>query len=286
MFSKIILYHCAMQIGVFAKIFQRPSVEETFDAVRTHDVNVAQFNMSCVGLSSMPDAIPSERARRVGAAAAEREIEVAAVSGTFNMIHPDVERREGGLRRLEVLAEACEAMGTSVITLCTGTRDPDDKWLRHPENDTVEAQEDLWHMMERALRVAEDHDVTLAFEPEVANVINTAEKGRRLLDDMNTPHLRVVFDPANLFETAPARERKRLVEEGLDLLGEDVVIAHAKDRRADGAFCPAGRGVLDYGHYLSELRSTGFDGPLVLHGLEEEEVAGRVQFLRDELPDS
>lgn len=275
-----------MQIGVFAKIFQRPSVEDTLDAVGSHDLNVAQFNMSCVGLPSMPDAIPSDRARRVGDAAAEREVEIVAVSGTFNMIHPDVERREEGLRRLEVLAEACEVMDTSVITLCTGTRDPDDKWRRHPDNDTVEAQEDLWGMMERAVRVAKAHDVTLAFEPEVANVINTAGKGRRLLDDMQTPHLRVIIDPANLFETASAAERKRLVEEALDLLGEDLVMAHAKDRRADGTFCPAGRGVLDYEHYLRELRSTGFDGPLVLHGLAEEEVRGRVQFLREQLRES
>jgi hypothetical protein len=53
---------------------------------------------------------------------------VAAVSGTFNMIDPVRERRDAGMRRLDQLAGACALLGTGIITLCTGTRDPDDMW--------------------------------------------------------------------------------------------------------------------------------------------------------------
>lgn len=272
-----------MHLGIFAKTFERPTVGGVFDAVRAHDLRVAQFNMSCVGGPSMPAAIPNEQARAIGTAAAERGLSLAAVSGTFNMIHPDPSVRERGLRRLDVLAGACDALGTDVITLCTGTRDPDDKWRRHPDNDTDAAWQDLRESVERALEVAEAHDVTLAFEPEHANVVDTARKGARLIEETNSARLKVVFDPANLFETAPPDERRRRVAEGVALLGEHVVLAHAKDRRADGTFCPAGRGVLDYAHYLEQLRAAPGDPPLVLHGLTEDEVPGCLAFLRARL---
>lgn len=272
-----------MQVGIFAKTFQRPSVEKVFDAVRAHDLSVAQFNMTCAGRSSMPKTISDAVARRIRSAAVERDVEIAAVSGTFNMIHPNEDRRAEGHRRLRTLAAACETMGTSVITLCTGTRDPDDKWRGHPDNETPTAWHDLCREMERALRIAEDHDVTLAFEPEVANVVSSAEKGRRLLDEMASDRLQVVFDPANLFVTASPEERRRLVEEGLDRLGEDLILAHAKDRGPEGAFCPAGHGVLDYDHYVEALRAARFEGPLVLHGLGEEDVTACVEFVRERL---
>jgi hypothetical protein len=41
---------------------------------------------------------------------------------------------------------------------------------------------------------------------------------------------------------------------------------------------------LDYDHYLGLLKSSGYDGPLVLHGLSEADVPGSVGFLRAKLP--
>jgi sugar phosphate isomerase/epimerase len=48
--------------------------------------------------------------------------------------------------------------------------------------------------MQEALETAEEHGVMLAFEPEISNVVDSAEKGRRLLDEMCSPRLKVVMD--------------------------------------------------------------------------------------------
>ena len=53
-------------------------------------------------------------------------------------------------------------MGTSVITLCTGTRDPNNMWGWHPENASSQAWSDLLSSMEAAVRIAEEELVTLA----------------------------------------------------------------------------------------------------------------------------
>ena len=195
--------------------------------------------------------------------------------------------RRDGLRRLGVIAGACGRLGTSTITLCTGTRDPEDMWRRHPDNVKPEAWRDLLTTMQGALETAEERGVTLAFEPEINNVVDSAEKGRRLLDEMRSPHLKVVLDAANLFDAdEPARRPSRpdeILHQAFEFLGDDIVLAHAKDVRASGGFVAVGKGDLDYDLYLEHLVEAGYDGSLVMHGLGEDEVEGSLAFLRRKL---
>lgn len=272
-----------IRLGIFAKTFSRPRLEGVFDAVREHQLDCVQFNMACAGLPTLPDDIAPSLAIRIHEASMSRGIEIAAVSGTYNMIHPDLKVRQAGLRRLRTLALACHGMGTSVITLCTGTRDPENMWRWHPKNASSRAWSDLLSSMEAAVRIAEEEQVTLAFEPERANVVSTAAKGHALLAAMQSPHLKVVIDPANLIVPGDKRQMSQVLDEAFDLLGEYIVIAHAKDRGADDTFQTAGGGILDYDQYVRLLRAAAFDGPLILHGLREGQVDAARRFLRGKL---
>jgi sugar phosphate isomerase/epimerase len=272
-----------MRLGIFARTFSRPTVEGVFDAVREHQLDCVQFNMACAGLPTLPDDIAPSLAIRIHEASMSRGTEIAAVSGTYNMAHPDPEARQAGLRRLRTLASACHGMGTSVVTLCTGTRDPENMWRWHPENASSQARSDLLSSMEAALRIAEEEQITLAFEPERANVVNTAAKGHALLAAMQSSRLKVVIDPANLIVPGDVHQMSQVLDEAFDLLGEYIVIAHAKDRGADDTFQTAGGGILDYDQYVRLLRAAAFDGPFILHGLTEGQIDAALQFLRDKL---
>jgi sugar phosphate isomerase/epimerase len=271
-----------MELGIFAKTFVRPSLGDTLDAVEAHGLTCIQFNMACVGLPPLPDAIEPAITDRITRALSVRKLRMAAVSGTFNMIHPDKARRLDNLARLEVLASACRPMGTSIITLCTGTRDPDDMWRRHPDNDKRAAWHDLVESLDYALKIAEEHDVILAFEPERANVIDTTAKARRLLDEVGSPRLKVVLDPINLLSRDDLPRMRSIVEEACAALGDDIVIAHAKDKEFQQKDAPVatGRGVLDFDLFLRRLRRHAPEVPLILHGIEESQVAESVAFLR------
>ena len=134
--------------------------------------------------------------------------------------------------------------------------------------------------METAVGIADRHDVDLGIEPELANVVNSAAKARRLIDEIGSPRLKIVLDPANLFETATLEDQREIVAAGIDLLADRIVMGHAKDRTPAGEFTTAGHGVLDYPHYLSCLKRAGFDGPVVTHGLAAAEAAPVAAFLR------
>lgn len=275
-----------MEIGIFAKTFVRPTLEGVLDGVCEHGLNSLQFNMSCAGLSPFPDFIDPAIAQKIHHETSRRHIEITAVSGTFNMIHPNLEERRLGLERLNTLAAACKEIGTSVITLCTGTRDPDNMWKKHEGNADGAAWRDLLETMEGALQIAEAHHVTLAFEPEQANVIDDAGKGRKLLDEMKSIHLKVVMDAANLFQMNNVNRMQETIDKAFSLLGGDIVIAHAKDIRINKdelEFAAAGEGILDYDTYVRLLRDYRFNGTLVLHGLEEQQVETSIDFLKQKL---
>jgi sugar phosphate isomerase/epimerase len=272
-----------MQLGIFAKTFDGKSPGIVLPQAKAAGFNVAQYNMACSGLASMPDGISDAVIADIKAARQSSGITLNALSATYNMIHPDVATREKGHRRLAVIAESAQALDIPLITLCTGTRDATDQWKHHPDNTNVEAWRDLIQSMQTAITLADRYNVNLGIEPELANVINSATKARELIDQLKSPRLKIIFDPANLFETETVAEQRRIVSSALALLSSDIAMAHAKDRTTSGEFVAAGTGVLDYPHFLSELKQSGFDGPLITHGLNAAEAPAVSAFLKQEL---
>lgn len=271
----------AVNIGIFGKTFARPTMDEVFRAVSKLHLRCVHFNFASAGLPSLPEAVEAPLADRIRKCAAEHRLTIAGVSATFNMIHPDTARRRDGLHRLGIVAGACQHLGTRLVTLCTGTRDADDMWRHHPGNDSREAWRDLIATMTKALTLADKHDVLLGVEPEVGNVVSSARHARRLLDELRSPRLKVVLDPANLFRSGDLPRMTEILDEAFDLLGNDLAMAHAKELSADGdaGSLALGKGMLDWERYVALLRQAKFDGPLVLHGFEEKDAAASVAFL-------
>jgi sugar phosphate isomerase/epimerase/pimeloyl-ACP methyl ester carboxylesterase len=279
-----------MQLGIFAKTFPRPTLEETLDAVVAHGLTHIQFNMSCLGLATLPDQLAESLCVEVARTLSERGLTMAAISGTFNLCDPDSTRLQTNLRRLDVLASACHWLDTRIITLCTGTRDPEDMWRWHSDNVRKETWESLVEVMKEACNIADRHQVTLAFEPEVNNVVNSVSKARRLLDEVGSPWLKVVIDPANLPIPSHFGRIHEVLDEAFDWLGPEIVLAHAKEPNLDHVFPRVMKRLGDemlqllrqsfYGCYFLGLRKIGYKGAVVIHGLEESEVVSRITFLK------
>ena len=275
-----------LALGIFTRTFVRDTLEQVLDAVAEHGMASVQLNTESAGMPTMPDELGDAVCDGIRQALAARGIRLAALSGTYNMVHPDRRERDLGMRRLRVLAAACERLDTSVITLCTGTRDPDYMWRRHPDNDSPEAWADLLSAMEQVVEIAQDHGVIVAFETEVNNVVDSAIKARRLLDEIGSPNLKVVMDGANLFHAGELADVRGVLDRAFDLLGGDIALAHAKDLSHDGdaGHEAAGTGLLDYTHYLRLLTEAEFEGSLVLHSLDESQVRDSLAFVRSKWP--
>ncbi|MDZ4392768.1 sugar phosphate isomerase/epimerase [Cypionkella sp.] len=274
-----------MRLGIFAKTFAGSDPGTVLAASKAAGFACVQYNMACSGLAAMPDALSAGEVAAVASAGKASGVAIAAVSGTYNMIHPDPAVRAKGLARLEVLLRNARAMGAGMVTLCTGTRDAADQWRHHPDNASPEAWADLLAEMGKACALAEPLGIKLGIEPELANVVDTAPRARALIDTLQSPALAIVLDPANLFEVAALDAQRDLLCRAIDLLADRIAMAHAKDRDGSGGFATAGKGVVNFPHFLGALKAAGFDGDLVTHGLAADEAAGVADYLGRVLAD-
>ena len=257
--------------------------EQLFEKLNSLGTPVTQLSFASVAETGfIPDCnieIPAEVDKDVinliKACAEKYRVEAAAVNGTFNMAHPDSRIRAEGLRRFEGFAQAVNSLGCGMITLCSGTRNTASLWAPHPENATEAAWRDMAETVAAAVRIAEKHNIVLAVETEAANIIDTPEKVRRLMDSIGSPNLKMIMDCANLFHPGEAkRENVRpVMRHAFELFGRDVVIAHGKDIRESGSidFCGTGEGIVDYDLFVELLAEYGYQGDMFLHGIYDEQ---------------
>ena len=85
-----------MEIGIFSKTFERPTLAEKLDAIAAHGLRAVQFNMDCAGVAEMPEQIDPALCKQIRQEFAKRGLTMAAVSGTYNMVDLDLEQRQIG----------------------------------------------------------------------------------------------------------------------------------------------------------------------------------------------
>ncbi|MEZ4608630.1 MAG: sugar phosphate isomerase/epimerase [Deinococcales bacterium] len=272
-----------MEIGIFAKTFPHKGALAVLEAVRKAGYSCTQFNLECVGLEPMPEKLAEQVSLEIHAAGQASGVRITALSGTYNMVHSDETIRQQGLDRLEVLMRHAPLMGTNVITLCTGSLDRENMWRFHEDNGGVKAWQTLLSEMSAALDLAESYQINLAIEPELANVVSSAEKAKKLIDTLASKHLKIILDPANLLEHGDTQLSRELNQQAIDLLGEHIVMVHAKDRDKNGNFTTAGQGVVDFKHLFRQLKDIGYSGPIITHGLSAQEAPQVAQFLKQNL---
>ncbi len=136
------------------------------------------------------------------------------------------------------------------------------------------ARSALLDTLAQAGQLAKEKGITLAFETGQ----ETADLLRRTLDDLQSPNIKVNFDPANmlLYDMGdPIR--------ALEILGPDIRSVHVKDAKRPkvpgqwGEEVPLGEGEVDIRAFVKKLKEVGYTGPLVV----EREVGNQAGRLRD-----
>ena len=266
--------------AIFSRTYPLTTAEATFAAVKADGFGAVQFNLSNLGLPPLPETAPAALdAVRDQAAAAG--VVISALSGTWNMAHPDAAYRSMMRERFELVLQAATTLGAPIVTLCTGSRDAGNMWAHHPQNTSPAAWADMADELSHALDRAAHYGLRLGIEPEPANVICDAPAARRILDQLQAPHLGIVLDAANLIAPEQAVHQQAILDQAFDLLGADLLLAHAKDHDATGRVVAPGDGIINLPAFVAGLRKAGYTGPLIGHGFDVAQTAQAARVLRE-----
>jgi sugar phosphate isomerase/epimerase len=269
-----------MYTSIFSRTYAMKDASSVFAAVAADGYQGVQANLSSAGLASLPEFLPEGLAAQFGEEARSRGIRIAALSGTYNMAHPDRKARKACRVGFRNVVKAAAEMGAPIVTLCTGSRNEQDMWKSHPDNRSASAWRDFRSELDFALGLAQEAGIRLAIEPEPANVVHDAKAARRLLDEVASPHLGIILDAANLLSPETLAKQLEVIGEATSLLGGALMLAHAKDIDAAGNVVAPGEGAVDLLAFTKALRAAGYDGALIAHGFSAEKTATAARELR------
>ncbi|NLL75697.1 MAG: sugar phosphate isomerase/epimerase [Clostridiales bacterium] len=272
-----------MELGIFSRTYETNDLEETYRRMKAHGIVHTQFNLLNAGMPTLPEDFEERKIEEIKMITDKHRIALDALSGTFNMIDPDIEARKRGCSQFEKQCRIARLLNIPIVSLCTGSKSTESKWKWHEDNEKQSSWDDLMRSTETILKYAEDNHIILGVETEASNIINTPEKARKYLDTVGSPNIKIIMDGANLFHDNQASDIPHILREAFDILGKDIVLAHAKDfsLRGDIEFVAAGRGILDFKYYISLLNAVRYKGALIMHGLSEEQVPASKQFLEE-----
>jgi L-ribulose-5-phosphate 3-epimerase len=206
------------------------------------------------GVDLSAGGINAAMAGEIGAAFAQHQVRIEVLACYVNPLHPDPQTRRSLLDLFKQHLRHARSFGCGIVALESGSLNGD--YSPHPGNHAEEAFQQLLPVMRELVDEAGRCGVRVGIEAVTSHVVSTPEKMRRLLDEIASPDLTVVFDPVNLLNETNFTIRHEVLRRSLELFGNDIAVVHAKDFRLDGerfVTCPAGTGMLDYQMFLPEL---------------------------------
>jgi sugar phosphate isomerase/epimerase len=264
------------RLGVHTHLF-RGSPETVADTCRRQGLTCVQLTPAFPGLSFRhPGEITPQRCRRVAEAFAAAGVEIACLSGSTNLLDPDLERRHRGILRLHELVRRCPDFGTDRIVTGSGSLTPDSALAPSPDNQSREAWAELRLIVAATVRLAAEHGVTVLLKAAGGQVLAAAADLLRLRADLPSGQLGFVLDPAGYLTGSTPGEVDRDLERLVEQLGPWAPVVHAKDLcfTPEGASLPrVGQGVLAYGRFFRLLDRWQPAVAVILEHLRPEEVA-------------
>lgn len=275
-----------LQFGLRAHDFGTRPAEELADAIAEFSPASIQLALA-KALSGGPaknGMLSTGYARRIHDIFASRKIAISVLGCYINPVHPDEDERNRALLSFEEHLVFARDFGCAVVGTETGSRNPDCSF--HPDTAKPETFDLLCRSLERLLWTAEKYGSIVGVEPVAdKHTISSIEKTQALLARLDSPNLRIIYDPVNLIPDAGLGEsQESFFARAFDAFGAKMTAVHAKDFRIEGGlkkgWLPAGTGDLDYPALFRLLQSRKPYIDVLLENTRSDSVSETLAFVR------
>ncbi|MGO9241927.1 MAG: sugar phosphate isomerase/epimerase family protein [Bryobacteraceae bacterium] len=264
-----------LKLGVFSHLYSRLPVAEAASRMRADGFHSTVLEYQFADVRFDPLAPDWNAAAKITAALGKAQLRVAALSGYYNIVDPDLARRQHGEERIRALMTNWKHLGSPLVCTETGTLNTKSEWVESPDNYTEAAYGKCRDVIASLAKHAAGSGCTLAIEVYWRNVIDSAARAERLFKDVASPSLQLVMDPCNYYRNEDLSKVAPVLRDLFRRVGSHTVIAHAKDVKATptGQDLPAaGLGVMDYPVFLGLLARLDKPLDLIIEHLELDDV--------------
>lgn len=275
-----------MNLGVRAHDFGRWSLPESARILGGTGLSCLQLALpkALTGFEPVAGNLTRNQAQTIRSAYADRGLQIAVLGCYINPVHPDPAALEQSLRRFEELLRFARDFGCTVVATETGSLNPDCSY--HPETSSDRTFARLVVAFRRLAATAEAEGVRIGVEGVARNhTVSTPSRMTRLLAEVGSPSLGVLYDPANFLSPADADTGlEAAVDDVLERFGSRLVAVHAKDCRFEDGVkmgdLVAGTGQVPYGFLLPRLRALHPNLPILIEDVSPATWTSARDFLR------
>lgn len=258
-----------------AKELRREGIRTVQLFLTQTDSNYWQYNSR----SDIADLTP-ERIKAIASAYRSEGIAIHSVGVYTNLIHPDPSERRANLAYFEAMMTVGEHMGVRTFITEAGHYRPEGAEPHIPYH----WQEEVWQRMvvtgKKLARIADAHGATVLLEPYFQGFLASAKRTRLFLEELGSPHIRALLDPANLLEVND-------LEEMFGQLGPWIDCFHAKDRKLHvRRGVGAGAGDLNYRKFLLLAAQHRPDVPIILEYVGADDFRNSLAHVRGAIRDA
>ena len=218
-----------MQLGLRLHDAKKLPMEELLPLVRSQGYTCAHLALRKL----LPDVPCTASALTPGYASylkhvfAQNGIDIAVLGNYLNLMHPE----EGYIREAMELYLAhirfASLLGCGMVGTETGA--PNAAYRFCPECREEKTLSLFIKRLTPIVRYAEQFGVIFAIEIVARHSVYDAKTCRRVLDEIGSPNLQVLFDPVNMLDLDNVDRREEVFAEAIELLGKDVAMVHLKD---------------------------------------------------------
>lgn len=185
----------------------------------------------------------------------KNELDVAVLGCYLNLANPNEESLAKIKRRYLTNIRFASLLGAGVVGTETGAVNEEYKFEERNHSD--EALDIFIQNVRPVVEYAEKMGVILAIEPVAKHIVCNPKRARRVLDEIASPNLQIIFDPVNLLDHSNYQNREEIFAEAIDLLGEDIAMVHIKDfvvKDNELVSVAAGTGEMDYSQIIRFMK--------------------------------
>ncbi len=273
-----------MKLGVRAHDFGKLPVDELASQIASHGLSCVQLAppKAIEGFDADAGHLSPGFACHVREAFQRKGIQIAVLGCYINLGDRNETLRRPQLERFKEYLRFARDFGCSVVGTETGSVNSD--FSPHADNLGEEAFQTVLASTRELVHEAEKFGVFVCIEGVERYVISSPRRLKRLVDEVNSPNLQVIFDPVNLLCAKNFESQDEIVDEACSLLGNRICIIHAKDfTLADGQFqeLSAGRGQLHYPKLMRWIKDSKPWVNVLLENTHPSTIAETVKFMNE-----
>jgi sugar phosphate isomerase/epimerase len=276
-----------MRIGVRAHDLGKASAEILAQRVAERGLSCVQLTLheAIEGMDRAPGRLSSGLAYSVGGSFRKRDIQIAVLSCYINPIHPDEAERVRQVDLFKEYVRYARDFGCGLVATETGSVNTDFSF--NPKNHTEESFQLMLKSIGAMVGEAERFGVLVGVEGVAQFVASDPRRIGRMLDEIGSNNLQIVFDPVNLLSPQNHGQCDQIVRESFALFGDRIAAVHAKDFVVeDGRIksVPLGKGRMNYPLLLGLLQARKPLMNIIIEDTDPRTIDGSIAHLRSVSP--